>query len=171
MKKQLIPILVLWLSCSGFAAKVVAVHDGDTLTVERQKGGDVEKIRLARVDAPELKQKGGKDAQSFVSDLCLGQVVEVSVRETDKYGRMVSNITLPDGRNLNEWIVLEGLAWWYRAYAKTDRTLELFEDHAKRHQIGLWEDDDPTPPWTWRREQKAVKKKGFGRFFRFMGGR
>lgn len=159
MKKLLIPVMMLWLGCSGFSAKVVSVHDGDTLTVVRARGGAKEKVRLARIDAPELKQKAGKDAQGFVSDQCLGKTVEVSVRETDKYGRLVANITLPDGRNLNEWIVLEGLAWWYRAYAKHDRTLELFEDHAQRHRLGLWKEPEPTPPWAWRQEQKKAKKR------------
>lgn len=168
--KKLAPILMIWLACSGFTAKVVAVHDGDTITVQRQRGGGAEKVRLARIDAPELKQKAGTDARDFASGLCLDQVVEVSVKEKDKYGRLVANITLPDGRNLNEWLVLEGLAWWYRAYAKSDRTLELFEEHARRNRIGLWHEGEPTPPWVWRREQKA-KKKSFVRFFRFMSAR
>src|SRR5438034_9454529 len=36
-----------------------------------------------------------------------------------RYGRTVGIVILPDGRSLNEELVYQGLAWWYRRYSKS----------------------------------------------------
>ncbi|NVM24095.1 MAG: thermonuclease family protein, partial [Desulfobacterales bacterium] len=35
------------------------------------------------------------------------------VKDTDRYGRIVGEVILPDGLNLNKELVYVGLAWWY----------------------------------------------------------
>ena len=52
-------------------AKVLSIHDGDTLTMLLDQGfGQTTEIqvRLLGVFAPELKQVGGEDCHKFVSD-------------------------------------------------------------------------------------------------------
>ena len=53
-------------------ARVVSVHDGDTLTVliERKQV----KVRLTDIDAPELGQPFGRNSKQSLSDLCFGKI-------------------------------------------------------------------------------------------------
>ena len=52
---------------------VTAVHDGDTLTLD-----GATKIRLDTIDAPELAQDYGQQAQEHLSNLVLGSTVTVA---------------------------------------------------------------------------------------------
>ena len=65
--------------------------------------------------------------------------------------RLVADVILPDGRNLNRELVRAGLAWWYRRYAPHDAELEALEAEARAARRGLWADPHPVPPWEWRR--------------------
>jgi endonuclease YncB( thermonuclease family) len=78
------------------------------------RGGAAERIRRWGIDCPESKQPFGTRAKQFTGDLAFGQTVTVRVRDIDRYKRTVAEITLPDGRNLNQELVRAGLAWWYR---------------------------------------------------------
>ena len=71
--------------------------------------------------------------------------------DRDQYGRLVADVILPDGRNLNRELVRAGLAWWYRRYAPHDAELEALEAEARAARRGLWADPHPVPPWEWRR--------------------
>jgi micrococcal nuclease len=42
--------------------------------------------------------------------LAFGQLVQVIVRDHDRYGRTVADVRLPDGRSLNQEIVRGGYA-------------------------------------------------------------
>ena len=57
---------------------------------------------------------------------------------------------LADGRSLNEELVRNGFAWYYRDYAK-DPVLERLEADARRERRGLWEISDPQAPWEFRK--------------------
>ena len=95
-----------------FTGKVVAVSDGETISVMRQ--GRAVKVRLHGIDCPEKKQAYGTRAKQFTSDMAFGKEVEVRVRDTDRYGRLVGEVILSDGTNLNQELVGAGFAWWYR---------------------------------------------------------
>jgi hypothetical protein len=53
--------------------------------------------------------------------------VTIRVRDTDRYGRTVAEVILPDGRSLNRELVGQGMAWWYKMYAPADRELARLE--------------------------------------------
>lgn len=160
---------VLWLSffllcCVSFAAatsftgKVVKVSDGDTIQV--MHGGHAEKIRLAGIDCPENKQAFGQAAKRFTLDLAAQKIVTVKMETTDRYGRTVGEVILPDGRSLNRELVRAGYAWWYRKYS-SDATLGLLESEAQAARRGLWADSSPVPPWDWRHGDKKIDSLGF----------
>ncbi|NWF73621.1 MAG: thermonuclease family protein [Nitrospirae bacterium] len=46
----------------------------------------------------------------------------------DKYERILADVLLPDGTNVNHELVREGGCWWYRKYARGDRMLEGLEN-------------------------------------------
>ncbi|WP_045221577.1 thermonuclease family protein [Desulfonatronum thioautotrophicum] len=142
----------------AWTGKVVNVADGDTITVLTDTKDQV-RIRLYGIDAPESRQPFGSKSTQFVRDLAALQTVKVDVRHTDRYGRTVAVIFLPDGTNLNEEIVRAGLAWVYTQFCK-DHSMcakwDQLQATAKQSRIGLWHDPDPIPPWEWRRGNRGA---------------
>jgi endonuclease YncB( thermonuclease family) len=136
-----------------FTGKVVGISDGDTLSVLRD-GKDV-KVRLYGVDTPEKAQAFGTQARKFTGDLVFQQVVAVQIRATDRYGRFVGEVLLPDGRSLNQVLVQAGMAWWYQRYAPNEPILAQLEAEARAARRGLWADAHPVPPWKWRRGSRT----------------
>jgi micrococcal nuclease len=127
--------------------RVVAVTDGDTIKVLR--GKELSRVRLNGIDAPEIRQAFGKKSKGFLSALVFGKDVEVIVRDTDRYGRLVGDV-LVGGKSANFELVAAGLAWQYTEYSK-DRTLAELEKGARGKRLGLWADRSPLPPWEFRR--------------------
>lgn len=138
-----------WESISG---KVISVIDGDT--IDLLHNGRPLRIRLNGIDAPEQGQPNGHRAKQFVQELAAAQLVTVKVFDTDKYGRSVGDVFLPDGRNLNREIVRAGYAWWFRKYS-SDNSIGALEDEAKRAGRGLWREVAPQPPWEHRAAQRG----------------
>ena len=93
-------------------------------------------------------QAFGTRARQFTSDLTFRQTVTVKLRDVDRYGRLVAEVILPDGRSLNHELVRAGMAWWYRQYARSDATLAQLEAEAKAVKRGLWHDPQAVAPWT-----------------------
>jgi endonuclease YncB( thermonuclease family) len=143
----LAPLLV---SAEQFTGKVVGISDGDTISVLRE--GRAVKVRLHGVDTPEEAQAFGTQAHTFTGEMVFQRDVTVVVHTTDRYGRLVGEVLLSDGRNLNQELVRAGLAWWYRAYAPTDTRLAQLEDEARAAHRGLWAAATPVPPWVWRQQ-------------------
>ena len=80
---------------------------------------------------------------------------------TDRYGRTLANVLLPDGTSLNQELVRRGHAWWLRKYSK-DQTLARLEAEARQNSRGLWADPNPAPPWDWRDQQRNPAKEAMG---------
>jgi len=139
----------------SFPARVVAVADGDTITIEPIEGGKRERVRLHGIDAPETNQPYGQAAKAFVTDAVLFKVVDVQVtpQGRDRYGRIIAVIEIPDVGNLQEMLLSEGLAWVWPRYCKNCRAWEAMQAKAKRERKGLWADKNPVPPWEWRKRR------------------
>jgi endonuclease YncB( thermonuclease family) len=144
-------ILLLLAVSPAFAdvqAKVVSVHDGDTLTVlvdNRQV-----KIRLSDIDAPELKQAFGTRSKQSLSEMCFGKTATIDVRGKDRYKRSIAQVTC-DGRDANAEQVRRGYAWTYTRYAAAGSPLYAIQLAAQSEHRGLWADPIPVAPWEWRR--------------------
>lgn len=80
------------------------VTDGDTITIQNTQ------VRLYGIDAPELHHPYGKKAKWAMVRLCKGHHIRAEVTDEDEYGRTVAKCTLPDGRDLSEELVKQGLA-------------------------------------------------------------
>jgi len=136
------------VQATSFAGKLVRVLDGDT--VEVLQDGKAERVRLAQIDCPEKGQPFGQAAKQYVLDLSALKIVTVEVKTTDRYGRTVGEVFLPNGENLNKLIVEAGYAWQYKRYSKDPAYAEL-EAQARNLRLGLWQDKSPIPPWEWRK--------------------
>ena len=129
-------------------ARVVSVHDGDTLTVliEHKQV----KVRLTDIDAPELGQPFGRNSKQSLSDLCFGKIAALDVRGKDRYKRTIAQVTC-EGRDANAEQVRRGYAWTYTRYAPAGSPLHAMQSEARDAQRGLWSDPTSKPPWEWRK--------------------
>ena len=127
-------------------AKVDRITDGDTIVLM-----DRTRVRLHGIDTPERDQPYGQQAARNLDEL-IGSTVYVVEQDTDRYGRLVGTLYNSDGTNVNLEMVCNGSAWWYRRYAKNNRAMASCQREAKEAGLGLWADDDPMPPWEWRRQ-------------------
>lgn len=137
----------------GWEARVVAVSDGDTITVEPVTGGDRVKIRLHGIDAPERKQPYGEAAKGFVFDVSLYKTIDVDELYQDRYKRTVAVINFPDGKSLQALILEAGFAWVWPRYCKDCPEWEALQETAQKDGRGLWADEKPIPPWEWRKQR------------------
>ena len=147
-------LVVSDVSAEALLGKVIAVHDGDTITLQNESGQ--KKIRLAGIDAPELNQPFGVESRAALREVVLDKQVQVETSKTDKYGRVVGKVML-DGQDINLKQVQSGMAWVYRAYlkelSKEDRAAyPEAEAQSKATAAGLWKDLNPVEPWIWRKK-------------------
>ena len=127
---------------------VVDVRDGDTLELSVHPEFLVV-VRLAEIDAPELRQPFGLEARGELSKFVLGKWVRVEIVDTDAWRRSVARVYVDD-LWVNRALVEEGAAWVYARYVKDEETLFDVEARARAARLGLWAEDDPTPPWEFR---------------------
>jgi endonuclease YncB( thermonuclease family) len=127
------------------SARVVGVHDGDTLTALTDDKRQL-KVRLHGIDAPEF----GQASKRALSDLVFGKQVTLHMTGTDRYKRTLAHVTVGDIEVAAQMIVT-GHAWHYSRYDHTP-SLDAAERNARAAMRGLWADAEPVPPWEWRKE-------------------
>lgn len=168
--KHLIAALLLGFSLSAdasptpyFTGRVIDVHDGDTATV-RAADGEVRKIRFYGIDAPETPSRGRWPAQAFsaeakaaVQRLIAGKTVTVRLTGDRSYGRYIGEIIV-NGRSVSRELVRSGLAWWSSKYEPMDSDLQRLEAAARDADLGLWQRENPMPPWEYRAGYRQAKK-------------
>lgn len=155
--------MVRWLAAAavtftGFAAQaeqVVRVKDGDSLVVA--SGGQQVDVRLADIDAPEYNQPHGDAARAALQALVGGREVRLGLVGGDAYRRIIANVHVDDV-HVNAALVRGGHAWVRRAY-DPPAPLSAAEDEAKHARRGLWAQNDPTPPWEWRRARRGSRSR------------
>jgi endonuclease YncB( thermonuclease family) len=133
--------------------QVIGVSDGDTITL-LDTDNNPQKIRLSGIDAPEKAQTYGEASKQSLSDLILHKQVHVVWEKTDRYQRILGKISL-EGQDIGLEQVKRGMAWHYKQYQR-DQSQEdrmrysVAETDARAHWIGLWADDSPVEPSTFR---------------------
>lgn len=126
---------------------VSRVIDGDTL--DCIVDGNVERIRLYGIDAPEGNQSFGAESTEHLRQLVSGKHCRIEVTGKDRYGRSIAKLWNESGY-MNQTMVRDGAAWWYRKYAPSDAGLSAAEDAARSERKGLWMEAQPIAPWDFR---------------------
>ncbi|MBU0665430.1 MAG: thermonuclease family protein [Proteobacteria bacterium] len=136
-----------------FSASVVKIIDGDTIEVKHL--GKKLRVRLWGIDTPEWQQQFSHKAREFTRHHVQGRQVELQPKAWDKYGRLVAMVEV-GGRSLNEDLLMEGLAWVHIYYCKEPicREWRQLEKEARLARRGLWQDNNPVPPWKWKQSHK-----------------
>ncbi|OYW42454.1 MAG: hypothetical protein B7Z38_04945 [Rhodobacterales bacterium 12-64-8] len=95
-------------------ARVSKVLDGDTFTLS----GESRRIRVWGLDAPEWDQRGGSAATATLRSLISGKTLKCNVLDIDRYGRLVGQCFLPDGRDIAAEMIRSGAASEYCRYSR-----------------------------------------------------
>jgi endonuclease YncB( thermonuclease family) len=143
------------LRAEVISGKVVAVIDGNTLEVFTAEN-ETYKILLYGIDSPELGQEFGERAKMFLEKLVLNKSVNAEIQGKDRWGNRLA-VVLIDGKDPREELLQEGLAW--TAERNPIETFESIKEKAKQKGKGLWKDQEPTPPWIYRRQQTMTQFK------------
>jgi len=96
-----------------YKAIIENVVDGDTVDANIDLGFKIfskQRLRMARIDTPERTQPGYAMAGDFVRDKCLNKEVTIATEKASKFGYYLAEITLSDGKNLNDLLVENKLA-------------------------------------------------------------
>ena len=96
--------------------KIKNCYDGDTCTTESG-----EKIRLACIEAPEIRGKNAdalnaKASKEFINNLLSNKKVKIKRIDNDRYGRTVAEIFI-EGTNIQKLMVQNGFAKIHRKYS------------------------------------------------------
>lgn len=101
---------------------VRSIYDGDTLRADIDLGFNIimrnTQIRLFGINTPELRNPtlaAGIAARDALTQQIFGRDLTIqTLRDRqEKYGRYLGVLFLPDGSNVNDWMVANGFAQTY----------------------------------------------------------
>ncbi len=132
--------------------KVSYVFDGDTIQLE-----DGRKIRLIGIDTPEVFSRNRRIIRAIkqhgeLAKKALRQQLELSHRRIglaygserfDRYNRTLAHVFLPNGKNLQAWLIKQGYAIAFTT-PPNDRMSDCYrqlENDAIKHRRGIWQLD------------------------------
>lgn len=136
--------------------KVTGVIDGNTIEVSAPDG-EVYKVMLKGIDSPEPGQNYSDQAKKFLEKLLINKSVTLTLGGKDRWGNRLGEITMDGANDPRRELVREGLAW--TSEKEPIQELELLKEEARAKGLGLWQEPDPTPPWTYRRQQTMTQTK------------
>lgn len=154
MRLRVVPLILFAAGTAAQAAPtllpgvVVRVVDGDTVWIRPATGGDVVKVRIDGIDAPEICQAGGTESRQLLQRRVLHQQVTVTLRSHDDYGRAIGTVDL-QGVDLGRWMVGNGQAWSYR-YRRDAGPYAAEENQARAAGLGIFRQKNAENPRTFR---------------------
>ena len=130
-------------------ARVNYVYDGDTLQLE-----DGRKVRLMGIDTPEvynrhktldedIRLNGEKAKSALQQQLALSKQhigLAFGPQQFDRYGRTLAHVFLPDGKNLQAWLIEQGYAIAFTT-PPNDEMSSCYRQQevlAIKHKRGIW---------------------------------
>ena len=132
-------------------ALVIRVVDGDTIVARIDGESEDAHVRLLGVNTPEsvdprrAVQCFSKEASRHMEELVEGKRVRLDqdfeADDRDKYNRLLRNVVLEDGIDVNRALVHDGYAYAYVSFpmnVKRKTTLKREQEEAKRARRGLW---------------------------------
>ncbi len=148
---------------------VAEVFDGDSFNLQA-KGGQIVRVRIAGIDAPEKTQPYSNKAKDSLTELLQSGPIGLQPVKVDAYDRWVANVSIGD-RDLGLAQIQRGYAWYFVRYkkdineAQQQRYAEA-ERSARDGRLGLWAGIDasarnpalmPEPPWKFRERTRKEK--------------
>lgn len=134
-------VVALALALAGIASgssaetingRAVVIVDGDTLALDSLPV----RLRLWGIDTPEPGDPGHREATARLAALAQGRSLSCDLLDRDRYGRAVAVCRLPDGRDVGQVLVSEGLACDYQRYSRGRYRAEM--ERARAARAGTW---------------------------------
>ena len=138
---------------------VTRVVDGDTVWVQTQGAGKPLKVRIDGIDAPEICQTGGLQAQLALKNRVMGQSVVVTSKAHDDFGRTVGQIHF-QGQDVARWMVASGHAWVYSFRSKKSAYSSEFA-RAQTARRGVFADAQAQEPRQFRKAFGACQASAY----------
>lgn len=113
---------------ADFRAKVVKVHDGDTITLRTNFRDFDFPLRFLDTNAPELSEEKGRDVQQWLESILLNQDVDILIdpkQRVGKWGRLLGTV-IHQGIDINQLSIMMGHATTFEA-RKEGKILSLSE--------------------------------------------
>lgn len=119
--------------------------DGDTFKMMERSV-----VRLAGIDAPEVAHNDSKaqyysrQSKEALISLVKGKEVYLNfpgLKNKDNYGRLIAEVSLPDGVSVNETMVERGAAFFYPHRdlgPEFQERLKILQDDAIKQRRGMW---------------------------------
>lgn len=145
-------LFFLFISCERSAqtiknnflkVRVVRVIDGDTVILENG-----EKLRYASIDTPEIHTSANTPQPFSISSFELNKkltegktlYLELSLRERDKYGRLLGELYFENGTSVSEILVKEGFAFvcYYPGSEKYYQKYLLLQKYVVKERKGIF---------------------------------
>ena len=99
-----------------YSARVVSVHDGDTIVILHQ--GRAETVRLKGIDCSETSSR----SRNYASDALKGKNVKLKTYGKDKLKRTIADVFLESGRLFNRDLVRTRHCRWKSQQLVTEST-------------------------------------------------
>ncbi len=142
------------VTASSTNAQVVEVVDGDTIKVLLDGEKKPITVRFLGINTPETVDPRrpvecfGKEASHQAKERMTGQRVrleeDTQADNVDKYGRLLRNVYLPDGTDMNAWMVEQGYAYAYVTFPMDKQRkaqMVRLQKEAQDAKRGLWSPD------------------------------
>ncbi len=150
MKIWVFLVVIFGFQSSEISSQVVGIQDGDTVTLRvvsddpraKTRVGKNLRIRLLHVDCPERGYPYYMVAKRYTAELCAQKNVRVRHQNNfDRFGRLLGEVILPDGRILNKELVKMGYAKHFKKYS-SDAQYAALEVRARSQKLGIWAEEE-----------------------------
>ena len=162
--KVKVKIVLCILCCASFVTHagekikgiVTNVIDGNTIEISV---GDHEKYKvlLHGIDSPEPGQNYSEQAKRLLSKLLYMKSVTILIHGKDRLGTRMGEILVDGASDPRHTLIKEGLAW--TSEKEPIVQLESLKEQARSAGKGLWQEENPIPPWIFRRQQSMLQMK------------
>nr|WP_272505300.1 thermonuclease family protein [Salinibacter ruber] len=131
-------------------------------------------VYLWGIQAPRPGQPFGAEATEAAGRICGGKRLHVAARRAGPEGRITGSVVAEEtgspgedttgkdttgkgnagkgssgNQDVGRALIRLGLAWQDQRGPSSAR-LRSLEQEARREEVGLWQQEAPTPPWAWR---------------------
>ncbi|MBE9044409.1 thermonuclease family protein [Pleurocapsales cyanobacterium LEGE 10410] len=125
-------------------AKVTRVVSGQTIEVTMSETSEVSQIRIAGIDAPDMRQlPWGKAAQTRLIELVMGKqvLIELETEKRDRFNRLNAHVW-QDQTLISQQLVQEGCVLANTSYTRSySKLLTNAQEYARLMGYGIWNRD------------------------------
>ncbi|WP_423455176.1 thermonuclease family protein [Ottowia sp. VDI28] len=145
----------------SWIAEVTYVVDGDSIWVRSEDGGKRRKLRLDGIDAPEICQTHGPEARAAMRELAQDQLVRITVRAYDRYGRGIATVRrMADDVDIASALATQGWAW-SESFRGRQGKYWREEAQARKGAMGLFSRRQPETPAEFRKRHGPCGAKAY----------